>query len=144
MGENSRAPTVILILAILFIIIGFVLTVIFGEKALNKAFNPDHEHGLFWAGIVCLAGGIGFLIIYIVMKISKIRKLKNANNVLKDENYILNKQLSQCKGGGSTPGSSGPGFFSRLGSKIGGFFRRNTSVPAAGNPGEENPFLKEQ
>lgn len=138
------ASTWILIFGITFIVIGFVLTVIFGEKALNKAFNPDHEHGLFWAGIASLAGGIGFLIIYIVMKISKIRSLKNANAVLKDENYTLNKQLSQCKVGGSISGSSGPGFFSRLGSGISQLFKRNKYVPSAGNPDEVNPFKAQE
>jgi hypothetical protein len=132
--------TWVLIAAIALLLIGFVLTIIFGEKALNKAFSPGSDHGLFWAGIVSLAGGFGFLIIYIFMKISRINTLTKENYGLYSKINSLQEQLGQCKGGPVGPGSSGPGFFSRMGSKIGGFFSRNTSVPAAGNPGEVNPF----
>jgi len=127
--------TWILIAAIALLVIGFVLTILFGEKALNKAYHPGSDHGLFYGGVILIGGGIGFLVIYIVMKI---RKLNSEKNSLIKTNSILTAQLEKC--GVTSSGSSGPGFFSRLGSKIGGFFSRNTSVPAAGNPGEVNPF----
>lgn len=130
--------TWVLIVAIVLIVTGFVLTVIFGEKALNKAYNPGSDHGLFWAGIVSLAGGIGFLILYIVIKIYSLNREILG---LSRKNINLQESLTKCKAiSPMNPGSSGPGFFSRLGSKIGGFFSRNTSVPPAGNPGEVNPF----
>jgi hypothetical protein len=129
--------TWILIAGLASITIGFVLTIIFGEKALNKSFSPGSDHGLFWGGIVALVGGFGFLIIYIFLKISRINSLNQENRGLYSKINSLQEQLGQCKGvsfSGQT--SSGPGFFSRIGSRIGGFFSRSSSVPAAGNPGE--------
>ncbi len=74
------------------------------------------------------------------MKISKINSLTKENYGLYSKINSLQEQLGQCKGTSfSGQKSSGPGFFSRMGSSIKGFFSRNSSVPAAGNPGEANP-----
>lgn len=69
-----------------FIVPGFVLTAIFGEKALNKAYNPDSDHGLFWGGIVLLGLGVGCLILYIIINN---RLLKGEIETLK--NKIINR-----------------------------------------------------
>ncbi len=69
--------TWLLIFSIVFTVIGFVLTIIFGEKALNKAYNPGSEHGLFWGGVVLLGLGVGCLILYIILLKNEINTLKN-------------------------------------------------------------------
>lgn len=75
--------TWLLIFAIIFTVIGFVLTAIFGEKALNKAYNPDSDHGLFWGGIVLLGLGVGCLILYIIIN----------NRLLKEEIETLKNKI---------------------------------------------------
>jgi hypothetical protein len=140
-----ETSTWILIVAILLIAIGLGLSWYAAIKALNSAFSPREDHGLFWGGTVCLTIGILLLIVLIVMKNSKITTLTRENYNLYSKVSSLQEQLGKCGGGSSAgPGSSGPGFFSRLGSRIGGFFSRNSSVPATGNPGEVNPFKNQQ
>ena len=126
-------------LAFVSIIIGIGLSWYAAIRGLNSAFSEKVDHGLFWAGTVFLTIGIAIMLVLIFNYASENTKLmkevRNLNNTI----YELNKQLGQC-GGKGVSGPSGPGFFSRLGSKIGGYFSRNTSVPIAGNPGEVNPF----
>jgi hypothetical protein len=139
--DNS---TWLFIAAILFIVIGLGLVWYASIKALNSAFSPREDHGLFWGGTVCLTFGIILLVVLIFMKNSKISTLTRENYNLYSKVSSLQEQLGKCGIGPPKPGISGPGFFSRLGSRIGGFFSRNTSVPPAGNPGEVNPFKNQE
>lgn len=116
---------------VVLIILGFILVVVFGEKALSKAYNPGRDRGIFYAGVGCIAGGILFFMIVIYEYIKD-------NKGLNKKIVMLEIDLNQCKGGSSK--SSGPGWWS----KFKGFFSRKTSVPPAGNPGEVNPFLNQE
>ena len=116
--------------ALILIIIGLGLSWYAAIKALNTAFSPKEDHGLFWGGTVCLTAGIVILMVIFFSYV-------NENTKLNKKVDMLNRELGQCKG---ISGSSGPGLWSRFK----GLFSRNTSVPAAGNPGEVNPFKKQE
>lgn len=126
--------------AFVSIIIGLGLTWYASIRALNSAFSKKEEHGLFWAGTAFLTVGIIMLMVIFFSYVKDNTNLKKDIEILTNKIYDLNNKLGQCSGKGGSSGPSGPGFFSRIGSKIGGWFGRNTSVPAAGNTGEVNPF----
>jgi hypothetical protein len=116
--------------AFALIIIGIVLCWYVSIRALNSAYSEKWEHGLFWCGTVCITIGIVIMMVIVFY-------YARQNSQFKKDIIDLNITLRKYQSSG---GSSGPGFFSRIGSKIGGWFKKNTSVPAAGNPGEVNPF----
>ncbi len=118
--------------AFFFIIVGLILTWYTSIRALNSSFSKDEEHGLFWAGTVCLTIGIVTMIVIVFSYARDNTKLTQEIKNLNNQIYELNKQLGQCGRGGSS-GSSGPGFFSRAWTGFKGFFNRNAGTPDAGN-----------
>lgn len=129
-------------ISFVFVIVGLGLSIYAAVKALNSSFSKNEDHVLFWIGTILTAIGSIMLMYLAVSYISKNNTLMKQNNNLYMKIMDLQNQVGQCKGGSSGP--SGPGFFSRIGSKIGGWFGRNTSVPAAGNTGEVNPFKNQE
>lgn len=134
----------VLISAILLVVIGLGLSLYAAVRALNSAFSEKEDHALFWTGTILTAIGVIILIFLVFNKMSKINTLTNENYNLYSKISNLQTQLGKCSGSSISSGPSGPSFFSRIGSKIGGWFRRNTSVPAAGNSDEVNRFKSQE
>ncbi len=116
-----------------FIIVGLILTWYTSIRALNSSFSKNEEHGLFWAGTVCLTIGIVTMLVIVFSYARDNTRLMQENRNLNIQLYDLKQQLGQCGKGGSSGAPSGPGFFSNAWSGFKGFFKRNAGTPDAGN-----------